>query len=104
MTSVEKRKVAMKNSSLPTTFCWKIKKHFWGKQCPVCNMSMAIEKEFGLECWIPSVQHNKPISKGGEHELGNISIICKKCNVSIRDNETGSLNADEVTKAWHEMV
>ena len=49
---------------------------------------------------IPTIQHNKPITKGGKHELGNISVICRSCNVSIRDNETGELNAKEVTEFW----
>jgi len=50
---------------------------------------------------VPSIQHNIPITKGGKHELGNISVICKKCNVSIRNNVTGKLNADEVTRVWN---
>jgi hypothetical protein len=52
---------------------------------------------------VPSIQHNIPITKGGKHELGNISVICKKCNVSIRNEVTGDLNSDEVIKVWSEI-
>ena len=51
----------------------------------------------------PTIQHNIPISKGGKHEIGNISVVCRSCNTSIRDNQTESLNADEVAKAWDEI-
>jgi hypothetical protein len=51
----------------------------------------------------PSIQHNIPISKGGEHELGNISVICRSCNTSIRDKETGELNSREVAEIWDKI-
>jgi hypothetical protein len=51
----------------------------------------------------PSIQHNTPISKGGKHELGNISVICHQCNISIQDTETDRLNADDVIKKWDEI-
>jgi uncharacterized phage protein (TIGR02220 family) len=66
---------------------------------------MAKNVEDGIESnnRIPTIQHNKPISKGGKHELGNISVICKECNVTIRDEETGELNAAEVIEVWDQL-
>jgi DnaD/phage-associated family protein len=51
----------------------------------------------------PTIQHNTPISKGGEHELGNISVMCRSCNSSIRDKETGELNSREVADMWDKI-
>jgi 5-methylcytosine-specific restriction endonuclease McrA len=52
---------------------------------------------------IPTIQHNIPISKGGKHELGNISVICKECNITIQDNATCNLNANEVENIWKKI-
>lgn len=97
LTSTEMREAAYKRSSLPYSFEYKIKYEFEGKPCPVCGFPMR-NIENGIHR--PTIQHNIPISKGGEHELDNISIICHSCNVSIRANETGKLNNDEVKVAW----
>ena len=101
-----KRQKAYRESDLPYSFEYKIRQAFYGKVCPVCNCEM---KGYVDECGIatdihkPSIQHNIPISKGGKHELGNISVICHQCNVSLQDTETGKLNADEVIKVWDEI-
>ena len=99
-----KRQVAESESKLPYSFKYKITKAFWGKNCPVCGIQMnnIIDKEMGIigKDFIPTIQHNNPISKGGKHELGNISVICKRCNVSLQAIETGELNAKEVTETW----
>lgn len=97
LTSTEMREAAYKRSSLPYSFEYKIKYEFEGKPCPVCGFPMR-NIENGIHR--PTIQHNIPISKGGEHELDNISIICHSCNVSIQANETGKLNNDEVKAAW----
>lgn len=98
------RKKAEVESNLPYSFKYKITQAFWGKRCPVCGIVMnnVVDKEMGItgSDFIPTIQHNKPISKGGKHELGNISVICKRCNVSLRDTETGELNAKEVEETW----
>jgi 5-methylcytosine-specific restriction endonuclease McrA len=98
------RQKAESESTLPYSFKYKIAKAFWGKKCPVCGVLMnnICDEEFGIvgRDFQPTIQHNKPISKGGKHELGNISVICKRCNVSLRDTETGELNAEEVKKVW----
>lgn len=101
------RKEAYKRSSLPYSFDYKIRNAFTGKKCPICNAKMqANVDDAGVVTnnHVPTIQHNIPISKGGEHELGNISVICRQCNVSIQDNETGKLNADEVAETWEEIV
>lgn len=83
---------------LPYSFNYKITKAFIGKECPVCGSMMS--KHSGYSPHKPTVQHNKPRSLGGTNTLDNISVICHKCNVSMRNKETGSLNNKEVRKAW----
>jgi len=96
----EKRNKEYKNSSLPDSFSYKIRQAFWGKKCPICKCIME-EVSMSKDCK-PTIQHNKPISKGGKHELENISVICSNCNVSIGDRkETGKLNNREVIKVWN---
>ena len=100
------RKLAYKRSSLPYSFDYKIKNAFHGKECPVCGFKMQKSiDEAGVisDNRLPTIQHNKPISKGGEHELGNISVICHQCNVSIQDEETDELNAQEVVEVWEQI-
>lgn len=100
------RQKAYRESSLPYSFEYKIRQAFQGEICPVCGFSM---RGYVDECGIasdnrkPTIQHNVPISKGGKHELGNISVICHQCNVSLQDTETGRLNADDVIKKWDEI-
>lgn len=101
-----KRQKAYKESSLPYSFEYKIRYAFHGEKCPVCGFAMeGSVDEAGVASNIhkPSIQHNVPISKGGKHELGNISVICHKCNVSLQDTITGDLNAEEVIKKWDEI-
>lgn len=100
LSSQDKRKLAYQNSTLPYSFDYKIKRAFGNKICPVCGkiMNPAYKKS------LPTIQHNIPLSKGGEHELNNISIICESCNTSIRDDETDSLNNEEVIRVWDNIV
>lgn len=102
-----KRQIAESESSLPCSFKYKITKAFWNKKCPVCGVVMnnICDKALGIvgNDFIPTIQHNVPISKGGKHELGNISVICKRCNVSIQDTVTDELNAKEVIEVWQTM-
>lgn len=104
----EKRNKAMTESSLPYSFGYKIVQAFYGKPCPICETEMrdVPEDEMDYSSRIsprPSIQHNIPISKGGRHELGNISVICQSCNYSTQDNETGELNAKEVEEVWRSI-
>ena len=100
------RQKSYRESELPYSFEYKIRNAFYGEICPVCGCQMSASVD---ECGIcsdirkPSIQHNIPISKGGKHELGNISVICHHCNVSLKDTETDRLNADEVIKKWDEI-
>ena len=100
------RQRAYRVSSLPYSFDYKIRQAFYGKRCPVCGALMQRYIDDGIETSnrVPSIQHNKPLSKGGAHELGNISVICKQCNITIKDNETDSLNAEEVISEWDRIV
>lgn len=100
LTATDKRKLAYKESSLPYSFEYKVKRMFEGETCPVCGKRMTSAYKRSL----PTIQHNIPISKGGRHELDNISVICESCNVSIRDNETGSLNNEMVIDYWDRIV
>lgn len=104
-TAETKRQKAYKESSLPYSFEYKIKKAFWGCECPICGAKMQENNEDGIvtKNRIPSIRHNIPISKGGKHELGNISVICKECNITLKDTETESLNAEEVIQKWDEI-
>lgn len=95
-----KRKLAYKNSSLPYSFDYKIKRAFEGHICPSCGRTMTSSNK----SLMPTVQHNTPISKGGKHELENISVICESCNTSIQDEETGSFNNNEVVEMWDRIV
>ena len=92
------RRQAYADSELPYSFDYKIRQAFWNQPCPICGRIMSSE----YLCQ-PTIQHNMPISKGGRHELGNISVICQSCNSSIRDNPTDSLNAEEVIEAWEAL-
>ena len=103
---VTARQAAYKKSSLPYSFDYKIRQAFYGRICPVCGCEMKKHvDELGIvsDNNLPTIQHNVPLSKGGEHELGNISVICHKCNVSIQDWETGELNAAEVAEEWEKI-
>lgn len=92
------RQQAYAESELPYSFDYKIKRAFWNTECPVCGKRMT-----SAYLCQPTIQHNKPISKGGKHELGNISVICQSCNASIRDKETDSLNAEQVIEEWERI-
>ncbi len=100
------RQKAYRESTLPYSFEYKIRQAFYGEPCPVCGYAMmghVDETGIGSDARRPSIQHNIPISKGGKHELGNISVICHHCNITLQDTETGSLNADEVIRKWDEI-
>ena len=105
----ERRKKIYAESSLPYSFEYKMRNAFWGLKCPICGCGMqnSVTRDgdliIGTRNHIPTIQHNKPISMGGIHELDNISIICRSCNVTIRNKETGKLNNDLVKKVWGEI-
>ena len=96
----DKRKMAYKNSSLPYSFSYKIRRAFEGCACPLCGKRMTSSYKNAM----PTIQHNLPISKGGEHEIDNISVICETCNTSIKDNETEALNNAEVIEKWDKIM
>lgn len=93
------RQKAYRESSLPYSFEYKIRQAFVGEKCPICGCTM----NYANNLVQPTIQHNIPINKGGKHELDNISVICRKCNSSIQDNETGKLNNEKVIEKWDEI-
>lgn len=103
------RKEKLKESSLPSRFDEEIRKAFIGEECPICERKMESSDRFnritngGIDTR-PSIQHNVPLSLGGKHELGNISVICQSCNASINNSETGILNSEKVTWMWTEKI
>lgn len=99
ITGKENRKIKELISELPYSFKYKIRQKFNGKYCPVCNFKMNQNSTLRS----PSIQHNKPLSKGGMHEINNISVVCRSCNNSIKNKETGSLNNCEVVIIWEEI-
>jgi 5-methylcytosine-specific restriction endonuclease McrA len=105
----ERRKNAFKESDIPYSFTYKMRNAMAGYPCPICGSRMGqnVVRDGSLVIAtrnrIPTIQHNKPISKGGKHELDNISVICRSCNVSIKANETGKLNNELVKKVWSEI-
>ena len=96
------RENAYKESTLPYNFNYKIRLAFDGRVCPMCGVVMKGYK--GTDNKRPTVQHNTPISKGGKHEIENISVICRSCNESIKDNITDELNNSEVVEVWNAIV
>ena len=100
LTAKELRKKAYEESDLPYSFEYKIRSFFHGRICPVCGQKM-LNHEHSMSR--PSIQHNIPISKGGKHDLSNISVICHNCNVRLQDTPTGDLNNADVVEAWAEI-
>lgn len=103
----QKRLDAIKESELPYSFSYKIRNAFVGEICPICHCRMGVvtvvDDNVRIKNPAPTIQHNIPISKGGKHELHNISVICEKCNLSIQDKETPALNNELVIEKWDEI-
>jgi 5-methylcytosine-specific restriction endonuclease McrA len=96
----QKRSDARRESDLPYSFDYKIRAAFVGEKCPICGCTM----DYSNNLTKPTIQHNVPISKGGKHELDNISVICASCNKSIINRYvTPELNNAEVKKKWREI-
>lgn len=90
---------------LPYSFTYKIRNAFIGKECPICGIRMGVpvcdeDESFSYVAPYPSIQHNIPLAKGGTHTIDNISVICRSCNSTIKDNITGDLNNQEVREVW----
>lgn len=99
LSATDIRKKAYEESSLPYSFEYKIKKEFVGEECPVCGCIMSYQNNLVK----PSIQHNIPLTKGGKHELGNISVICLSCNSSMKNEESSSLNSEKVIEIWDKI-
>lgn len=104
----KRRLKTYKEGDLPYSFSYKITNAFIGETCPICGVSMGVairedDDPIIVKTPLPTIQHNMPISLGGKHELSNISVICHRCNVSIRNRPTGKLNNALVVKKWREI-
>lgn len=96
----QKRLTAKKESDLPYSFEYKIRDAFVGEKCPICGCLMSYANNLTK----PTIQHNKPISLGGKHEINNISVICNSCNSSIQNrNETPPYNTELVKEKWENI-
>ena len=47
-------------------------KAVYGKQCPFCDTILSV-KTIGLD-------HSIPLVRGGENVIGNVEIMCQRCN------------------------
>lgn len=91
------RSLAKKESELPYSFENQIRIAFNGEKCPICGCTMTLSDN---QC-MPTIQHNKPISLGGKHDIDNISVICRSCNSSVQNKcETPPFNTDLVKEKW----
>jgi 5-methylcytosine-specific restriction endonuclease McrA len=53
-----------------------------GFQCPVCGVTMAVNNgQTEIDTPVYSIEHVKPLAKGGENTMENITICCRKCNM-----------------------
>lgn len=43
-------------------------------ECPYCRCLLKIQNL--------SVDHDEPLSRGGEHRLHNLDVVCEKCNLA----------------------
>lgn len=103
----QRRRLLFKGN-LPYSFTYKIRNAFIDEVCPICFCKMSLYDKDEVVGFMksnrrPTIQHNKPISKGGRNDLDNISVICHRCNVTIRDTETGKLNNDIVISVWSKL-
>ena len=57
-----------------------------GKRCDLEDYTVR-DGIFIAGDWYPSVDHIKPISKGGLHSWGNVQLAHRKCNTLKSDNE-----------------
>lgn len=94
----ELRSKAHMESELPYKFSGVIRGLFYSDRCPICSCRMTDGNTK------PSIQHNIPISKGGKHEIDNISVICLSCNMSLKDKETSDLNNQKVKERWNNYI
>ena len=95
------RIAARKASDLPSVFDQVIRNAFEGEICPICGDEMCSENSRKM----PSIQHNVPISKGGLHDIDNISVICRSCNSMLQNNvETPPYNTEKVKEVWKKYV
>lgn len=55
--------------------------------CQECGKELTFESNV-VDDDYPSIDHIKPISKGGAHEWNNVQLLCRKCNYIKSDKLT----------------
>lgn len=53
--------------------------------CQICGMELTFDTSVTGDDY-PSIDHIKPLSKGGTHEWDNVQLLCRKCNYTKKDN------------------
>ena len=63
-----------------------------GFRCPQCGVVMAINNgQTEVETNVYSIEHIRPLNKGGENNINNLVICCRKCNY---ENNKGVMMGD----------
>lgn len=57
-----------------------------GWSCACCRVLCPIELNGGYTDDAPELDHITPISKGGDHIISNLQLLCRKCN-SLKGNK-----------------
>lgn len=52
--------------------------------CQICNRTINFDCDHNSDFY-PSIDHIKPIAKGGLHRWDNVQLACRKCNFEKRD-------------------
>jgi 5-methylcytosine-specific restriction endonuclease McrA len=76
------RRASIKSSGKITLHEWNSVKEFYGNKCLCCGMS-----DVKL-----TIDHIKPISLGGAHNINNIQPLCGSCNSHKHTKETDYRN------------
>jgi 5-methylcytosine-specific restriction endonuclease McrA len=59
-----------------------------GFNCPICGVVMAINNgQTDIESHVYSIEHILPLSKGGENDIENLTICCRKCNCENNEKD-----------------
>jgi 5-methylcytosine-specific restriction endonuclease McrA len=63
-----------------------------GFRCPVCGETMEINNGQSDSMLIYTVEHVKPMGKGGSNTIDNIIICCRKCNYKNNEKDIAEGN------------
>ena len=66
--------------------------------CHICGQRVDMRADGNSE-WYGSIDHVKPISKGGNHVWGNVKLAHRRCNTVKRDNIIYEADNGQITMA-----